>query len=56
MLFHGISGPNGIMGFYGLKNLYMDLLGLLEPGFQARGVDSEEFLDEIARRLAQRLA
>ncbi len=33
-----------------------DLLGLLEPGFQARGVDSEEFLDEIARRLAQRLA
>ena len=33
-----------------------DLLGLVEPGFTARGVDSEEFLDEIARRLAARLA
>ena len=33
-----------------------DLLGLVEPGFTARGADSEEFLDEIARRLAARLA
>ena len=33
-----------------------DLLGLVEPGFQARGVDSEEFLDEIAKRLADKLA
>ena len=32
-----------------------DLLGLVEPGFQARGVDSEEFLDEIAKRLADKL-
>ena len=31
------------------------LLGLVEPGFQARGVDSEEFLDEIAKRLADKL-
>ncbi len=28
-----------------------DLLPLVEPGFQARGADSEEFLDAIARRL-----
>jgi len=28
-----------------------DLLPLLEPGFQARGVDSEAFLDAVARRL-----
>ena len=33
-----------------------DLLGLVEPGFQAHGVDSEEFLDEIAKRLADKLA
>ena len=33
-----------------------DLLGLVEPGFTARGADSEEFLDEIARRLADKLA
>ena len=33
-----------------------DLLGLVEPGFEARGVDSEEFLDEIAQRLAKKLA
>ncbi|EOS67510.1 NADP-dependent isocitrate dehydrogenase [Oscillibacter sp. 1-3] len=29
-----------------------DLLPLVEPGFQARGVDSEEFLDAVAARLA----
>ena len=29
---------------------------LVQPGFQARGVDSEEFLDEIAKRLADKLA
>ena len=29
-----------------------DLVGLVEPGFQARAVDSEAFLDEAARRLA----
>nr|WP_325184630.1 NADP-dependent isocitrate dehydrogenase [uncultured Oscillibacter sp.] len=29
-----------------------DLLPLVEPGFQARGVDSEEFLEAIAARLA----
>lgn len=29
-----------------------DLLPLAEPGFAARGVDSEEFLNEIAARLA----
>ena len=29
-----------------------DLLPLVEPGFQARGVDSEEFLDAIAARLS----
>ena len=33
-----------------------DLLGLVEPGFPARGVDSEEFLDAIAERLAKKLA
>ncbi len=33
-----------------------DLLGLVEPGFAARGVDSETFLDEIAQRLAKKLA
>ncbi len=29
-----------------------DLLPLVEPGFQARGADSEEFLDAVAARLA----
>ena len=29
-----------------------DLLSLVEPGFQARSVDSGEFLDAIAARLA----
>ena len=29
-----------------------DLLPLVEPGFQARGVDSEEFLDAVAAHLA----
>ena len=33
-----------------------DLLPLVEPGFQARGVTSEEFLDAIAQRLAAMLA
>ena len=30
-----------------------DLVGLVEPGFEARAVNSEEFLDAIAQRLAQ---
>ena len=29
-----------------------DLVGLVEPGFQARAVDSEAFLDAVAQRLA----
>ena len=29
-----------------------DLVGLVEPGFEARAVDSETFLDEIAKRLS----
>ena len=33
-----------------------DLLGLVEPGFQATGVDSEAFLDAIAERLRRKLA
>ena len=33
-----------------------DLVGLVEPGFDAHSVDSEAFLDEIARRLADKLA
>ena len=33
-----------------------DLVGLVEPGFQARAVDSEEFLDAAAGRLAAKLA
>ena len=28
-----------------------DLVGLVEPGFEARAVDSETFLDEIAKRM-----
>lgn len=32
-----------------------DLLGLVEPGFQAAGVDSETFLDAIAERLRAKL-
>ena len=32
-----------------------DLLGLVEPGFRATGVDSEEFLDAIAERLRRKL-
>ena len=28
-----------------------DLLPLVEPGFPARGVDTEEFLDAVAQRL-----
>ena len=33
-----------------------DLVGLVDPDFPARGVNSAEFLDEIARRLADKLA
>ena len=33
-----------------------DLVGLVEPGFAATAVNSEEFLDEIARRLQEKLA
>ena len=33
-----------------------DLVGLVEPGFEAQSVDSQEFLDEIAKRLADKLA
>jgi len=33
-----------------------DLVGLVEPGFQTTAVNSEEFLDAIAARLAQKLA
>ena len=33
-----------------------DLLPLVEPGFQAHAVNSEEFLDAIAERLAEKLA
>ena len=33
-----------------------DLVGLVEPGFEARAVSGEEFLDAIAQRLAQKLA
>ena len=33
-----------------------DLLPLVEPGFQARAVNREEFLDAIAERLAEKLA
>ena len=33
-----------------------DLLSLVEPGFQAHAVNSEEFLDAIAERLAEKLA
>ncbi|WP_297871122.1 NADP-dependent isocitrate dehydrogenase [uncultured Oscillibacter sp.] len=33
-----------------------DLLPLVEAGFEARGVDSEEFMDAIAARLAEKLA
>ncbi|MCI8910436.1 MAG: NADP-dependent isocitrate dehydrogenase [Oscillibacter sp.] len=32
-----------------------DLLSLVEPGFQATGVNSQEFLDAIAQRLAETL-
>ena len=32
-----------------------DLVGLVEPGFEARAVNSEEFLDAIAERLAKKL-
>ena len=33
-----------------------DLVGLVEPGFEAHAVNSEEFLDAIAERLAAKLA
>ena len=33
-----------------------DLVGLVEPGFEAHAVTSEEFLDAIAQRLAAKLA
>ena len=51
------AAPNSILAVRPLKDGVMtkDLLGLVEPGFQARGVDSEEFLDEIAKRLADKL-
>ena len=33
-----------------------DLVGLVEPGFEAHAVNSEEFLDAVAERLAAKLA
>ncbi|MGM9992023.1 MAG: NADP-dependent isocitrate dehydrogenase [Candidatus Bruticola sp.] len=33
-----------------------DLINLVEPGFEARAVNSEEFLNEIAKRLEAKLA
>ena len=33
-----------------------DLIGLVEEGFSATAVNSEEFLDAIAARLAEKLA
>jgi isocitrate dehydrogenase len=33
-----------------------DLVGLVEPGFKATAVNSEEFLDAIAGRLAKKMA
>ena len=33
-----------------------DLVGLVEPGFPATGVNSQEFLDAIAKRLKEKLA
>ena len=33
-----------------------DLVGLVEPGFKATAVNSEEFLDAIAQRLEKKLA
>ena len=33
-----------------------DLVGLVEPGFEAHAVNSEEFLDAIAQRLSAKLA
>ena len=33
-----------------------DLVGLVEPGFEAHAVNSEEFLDAIAERLSAKLA
>ena len=33
-----------------------DLLSLVEPGFQARTINSAEFLDAIAARLAAKRA
>ena len=33
-----------------------DLVGLVEPGFEAKAVNSEEFLDAISERLAAKLA
>ena len=33
-----------------------DLVGLVEPGFEAKAVNSEEFLDAIAQRLTKKLA
>ena len=33
-----------------------DLVGLVEPGFEAKAVNSEEFLDAIAERLSAKLA
>ena len=33
-----------------------NLVGLVEPGFEAKAVDSEEFLDAISERLAKKLA
>ena len=33
-----------------------DLVGLVEPGFTATAVNSEEFLDAVAQRLQAKLA
>ena len=33
-----------------------DLVGLVEPGFKATAVNSEEFIDEIAKRLQSKMA
>ena len=44
---------------YGTLNdgvMTKDLVGLVEPGFAAHSVDSQAFLDEIAKRLTDKLA
>ena len=45
-----------VIGLVNAGVMTRDLVGLVEPGFEATAVNSEEFLDAVAQRLAAKIA